>query len=380
MKRNTCLVCGSALFPEPVLRLENLPASAQEMPGPSELDKDRGCDLELCKCSGCGLLQLNCEPVEYYRDVIRSCGFNDTVRRQRLGQYSDFISRFSLEGRKIIEVGCGRGEFLELFNNFKVEAAGLEHSAALVAEARKKGLSVYQGFAADEATIIEGAPYDAFVSFNYLEHLPDPNGHLRCIYGNLKDGGCGLISVPSLEYIAEEGRWYELVRDHLVYHTEQSLRSLLERNGFAVLECRRENEDSILATVQKRGRWDGAGLKGAFEALKTELRSFIEESTKGGGRVAVWGASHQSFTLLATTGVADKIEFIVDSAPFKQNRFSPVSHIKIVPPERLFERPVETVIIIAPAYTQEIYGIIRENLGSKVRVAAISRNEITILS
>ena len=378
MKRNHCLVCGNSLFPEPILKLNNLPASAQKIPGPGELDKDTGCDLELCQCSGCALLQLNCEPVEYYRDVIRSCGFNDTIRRHRLKQYSDFIERFSLGGKKIIELGCGRGEFLELFNGFNVEAAGLEHSAALVEAARNNGLNVYQGFAADEGTSVKGAPYDAFVSFNYLEHLPDPNGHLRCIYRNLKDGGYGLISVPSFEYIAEKGRWYKLVRDHLVYHTKGSLCFLLERNGFSVLECKRDNEDSILATVRKRVKLDGTKLKSAYEELRTKIRRFVEESTKNGGRIAVWGASHQSFALLATMGIADKIEFIVDSAPFKQNRFSPVSHIKIVPPEYLYEHPVETVIIIAPAYTGEICGIIKKNLDA--RVAAINKNEISILS
>ncbi len=378
MKRKTCLVCGNRLFEEPILTLNNLPASAQEMPSLEELEKDKGFDLELCQCSGCGLIQLSCEPVEYFRDVIRSCGYNETIRRHRLLQYADFIRGFSLKGKKIIEVGCGQGEFLDLFRNYNVEAAGLEHSGALVETARKSGLNVYQGFAEDEDTKIEGAPYDAFVSFNYIEHLPDPNGYLRCISRNLKDGGDGLIAVPSFEYIAEEGRWYELIRDHLVYHTAESLRFLLEKNGFNVIECKRDNEDSLLATVRKRSKTEETILKSSYAELKAQLQSFVKEYKSGGGRIAVWGASHQSFTLLSTMDIADKIEFIVDSAPFKQSRYSPASHVKIVSPDYLYEHPVEAIIIIAPAYTDEIFGIIKENLSA--RIAAIRKNEIYILN
>ena len=377
MKRNTCLVCGNRLFNTPILSLKNLPASAQGMPTFEQLGDDKSFDLELCQCSGCGLIQINGGPVDYYRDVIRSCNYNETIRRYRLEQYSHFIKEFSLQGKEIIEVGCGQGEFLDLFNNFDVKAAGLEHNEELVKIARGNGLEVFCGFATDEDTKIEGAPYDAFVSFNFLEHLPNPNRYLRCIYSNLSEEGCGLIAVPSFEYIVEAGRWYELIRDHLVYHTEESLRLCLEYNGFRVINCHRDNEDSILAIVQKKMKANAFPLICSYDKLKSQIKSFIHKYKSEGGRVAVWGASHQSFTLLSTMDMASDIEYIVDSAPFKQNRYSPASHIRIVSPEYLYTHPVEAIIIIAPAYTEEILCIIKKNYS--VRVAAIRKNELTTL-
>jgi hypothetical protein len=79
---NRCMVCGEPLG-EPQLHLENAPSCAQDLPGPKELGVDRGMDLDLYSCPVCGLIQLGCEPVSYYRDVIRAGGLSDTMRRVR---------------------------------------------------------------------------------------------------------------------------------------------------------------------------------------------------------------------------------------------------------------------------------------------------------
>ena len=54
---------------------------------------------------------------------------------------------------------------------------------------------------AAEPLEIPDAPFDVFLSFNFLEHQPDPVSMLRCMHHNLTDGGIGLITVPSFEYI-----------------------------------------------------------------------------------------------------------------------------------------------------------------------------------
>lgn len=371
MKRNTCLVCGNKLFDEPILTLNGLPDSAQGMPTFEQLDTDKGFDLELCQCSGCGLIQLNGAPVAYYRDVIRSCNYNETVRKYRLEQYAELIDTFSLCGKKIIEVGCGQGEFLELFKNFDVTAVGLEHKKELVDIARANGLTVYQGFAENEEMVIEGAPYDAFVSFNFLEHLPNPNGYLRCIYCNLGDDGCGLITVPSFEYVAEGGRWYELIHDHLAYYTEETLKHCLESNGFAVVRIGRIKSDSLMALVRKKKETDFSVAVRDFTEMKERLTRQVNALAERGKKIAVWGASHQCFTILSTMGIASKIEYIIDSAPFKQGRFSPASHIEIVPPEHVREAPVDAIIIIAPAYADEITEYIKKNYDFEIEISAI---------
>ena len=179
--------------------------------------------MKLYQCKGCGLVQFDCKPVDYYRDVIRSGGFSSTMVELRKSQYRHLIESYHLENKKFIEVGCGQGEFLSVLTEFPVDAYGVEHKHDLVEIARKRGLNVSEAFVENKNTVIENGPFDVFLSFNFLEHQPDPNGMLQGIYENLKEDGMGLITVPSLEYILEYNGYYELIRDHLVYYTFDTL-------------------------------------------------------------------------------------------------------------------------------------------------------------
>lgn len=366
-----CIVCGAELMEKPLLVCKNMPSSAQNIPTAEELCEDKGIDLELRQCSGCGLVQFDCEPVSYYRDVIRAGGYSTTMTELRRTQYTHFIEKCNLTGKKIIEVGCGQGEFLQVLREFPVEAYGIEHKKELVEMARDKGLCVENQFAEDENIKIENGPFDAFLSFNFLEHQPNPNGMMRCIYNNLKDDGYGLVTVPSFEYILENDSFYELLVDHIANYSKKALEFLMEKNGFSVLECTMVNRDTWAVIVQKRPRVDVSGLEKNFVDLKAQLSNFVGERVSNGKKVAIWGASHQGFTAAATTGIQNDISYIIDSAPFKQGKYAPASHIPIVSPQHFFDEPVDSIIVIAPGYTNEIATTIRTKFGTNVEIAVL---------
>ena len=103
-----CISCKGSLHE--LMKIENMPASAQDIPTKEELTKDKGIEVVLCVCEDCNLVQLKNDAVYYYRDVIRAGGYSTTMEDLRKSQYKHFIEFASLKGKKIIEVGCGRGE------------------------------------------------------------------------------------------------------------------------------------------------------------------------------------------------------------------------------------------------------------------------------
>lgn len=366
-----CLVCGAEFYPSPLMEFENMPVSAQDIPSQMELTQDKGIPLKLYQCRGCGLVQFDCEPVSYYKDVIRSGGYSTTMVELRRKQYTHFIHTYDLEKKKILEVGCGQGEFLSVLTEFEVEAYGIEHKDSLVKLAEEKGLSVTKGFMLNKDTKVEHAPFDAFLSFNFLEHQPDPNGMLQGIYNNLTEDGMGLITVPSLEYILEHNGYYELIRDHLAYYTFDTLEFLLNKNGFDVLEKEMVNRDTLSVIARKKKRLDIQGLKGSYQSIRREINEYIDAKKRAGKKVAIWGASHQGFTLASTAQLDRKVEYIIDSAPFKQGKYAPASHIPILSPAEAKERPVDAIIIMAPGYTDEIADIIRKEFGKNIEIAVM---------
>ena len=147
---------------------------------------------------GLRLVQFDCEPVDYYRDVIRAGGFSKTMVELRRYQYRHLIDTYHLEGKRFIEVGCGQGEFLSVLSEFPVEAPRNRARSRLVALPGSAGLDVTEGFTETEDTRFAGGLYDVFLSFNFLEHQPDPSTMLQAIYRNLEDDAMGLITVPKL--------------------------------------------------------------------------------------------------------------------------------------------------------------------------------------
>ena len=160
-KTSHCRVCGSALNPAPVFQLSGMPAAAQNFPDANNLANDVGVNLDLHQCSGCGLVQLTNEPVSYYKDVVRASAFSQEMREFRVNQFRAFVDDHGLQGSKVLELGCGKGEYLEVMSEAGVDAYGLEHLQESVDTCTTNSLKVSQGYPDDAAMDIEHGPFDA---------------------------------------------------------------------------------------------------------------------------------------------------------------------------------------------------------------------------
>ena len=374
-----CMICGTRLNDSPLLMLNDIPAVVQDLPDKSELQEDHGIDLRLHQCPTCGLVQFDCEPVPYYRDVIRGGGFSKTLQELRKEQYSYLIKTYNLENKKIIEIGCGEGEFILTLIKFPVQAFGIENRDELVQKAINRGLNVWKAFPENMDTVIENGPFDAFVMFNFLEHQPRPNDILRCLFNNLAENGIGLVTVPSFEYVCRKNAFYELMRDHLAYYTVDSFRFLMNYNGVEIIEQRIVNENTLCAIVRKRKMIDLTGFSDNLALLTQKLSAFVENKKAEGKKIAVWGASHEAFMILSITGFGKHVQYIIDSAIFKQGKYAPASHVPIVEPAHYFSDPVESIVIIAPEYATEISKVAKETFGKGIETYSLNGSNLLLV-
>lgn len=354
-----CRVCGSDIYKEPLLVYEGMPGGAQYLPDKRTLKSDRGVTLEVCQCSGCGLVQLANEPVPYHKEVIRAAGISEEMRAFRKRQFTGFVEKYSLKGKKIIEIGCGRGEYLSIMDQTGVKAYGLEQGKEAVRHCVDLGLNVSN-------RIMDG-PFDAFYILSFLEHSPEPKVMLQEIRDDLVENAVGLVEVPNFDMIIREKMFAEFIGDHLTYFTQETLRTALELNGFEVIEQSEVWHDYIIsALVRKRNRLDLAPFNEQQEKLGKALNEYIK-----GKKVAIWGAGHQALAVMALAGLAGKIKYVVDSAPFKQNKFTPATHIPISGPDRLEVDPVDAIIIMAASYSDEVAGLVRDRCGGRIGLAIL---------
>jgi len=336
-----------------------MPKSAQFLPDAESLGSDHGVELEICQCSGCGLVQLSNPPVHYYKEVIRSSAVSQEMEDFRKQQFRDFINKYSLRRKKIIEIGCGRGEYLSIMGEFADFAYGLESSEQSVEHCKMKGLNVTAGFVESADYIINNNPYDAFYILNFLEHLPEPNATLRGIYHNMTDEGIGLIEVPNFDMILKNKLFSEFIIDHLFYFTKDTLNSTLLLNGYDVLACKVEWYDYIIsAVVRKKKKAEMADFYKYQNQIKDEVDIYLSRFQNK--KVAIWGASHQALSIISLFNLAERIAYVIDSATFKQNKFTPATHIPIASPVKLHSEPVDAIIVMAAGYSDEVADIIRQ--------------------
>ena len=437
MAEKRCLACGEKL--EELAVFHNMPKSAQEFPTKEELATEKGMDLSLCQCRSCGLVQFDTEAVPYYKDVIRAGGGSSTMKALREDEYKKLLSFLAKKEEKrplILELGAGAGEFLGMWSGVESDSdkssdvssvtssdtasvtslsiaanriqklepyvLGIEHKKELVEKGQAAGLSLYQGFpeAGFELENMEGKHLqsgktrpvegllDAMVQFNFLEHQPNPGEMLSFAYEHLKMGGYFLLTVPSFQYILDHRSYYELLRDHIANYSEESLLSLVQDQGFSLVESRVINRDTIEFLLEKREKescttfrslGQKVDIKPILEnekAIQEDIQKHLEGLRKKGEKMAVWGASHQGLTLLSTTALQEEVAYIIDSAPFKQGKYSPASHLPIVDKSHFQKEPVEEILIVAPGYTEEIAGIIRRDLHPCPRVLALRGEKI----
>ncbi|MDO6994964.1 methionine biosynthesis protein MetW, partial [Brachyspira innocens] len=154
-----CIICGGDFFDIPIISLNNMPESAQGFLDNKE--DNHSITLNLVQCKWCGTIQFDCAAVDYYKDVIRAGGYTKTMSDIREKQFNEFINKFNLDNKKILEIGCGKGEFLNILSKFNVKCYGIENNIDNANTARMSGLEVKNMFLDDEKSIIDDGPFDA---------------------------------------------------------------------------------------------------------------------------------------------------------------------------------------------------------------------------
>ena len=274
------------------------------------------------------------------------------------------------------------GEYMQMFEMATgVKVFGIENSEQSVRKAQENGLQVYQSFIENSHESIPDAPYDAFYIMNFLEHIPNPKEFLRGIFHNLNEDAIGLVEVPNFDMMVEKGLYSEFIRDHVSYFTKDTLKSMLENSGFQVESVEIIwNQYIISAIVKKKKTEIGESFQNQYQKIFYEVAKYLQERRQM-GEIVVWGAGHQALANIALLNMKEDIKCVIDAADFKQNKYTPSTHLRIVAPEILqTDDSIKTIIIMAGSYSFEIERIIKEKYNKIEReIAILNENGIKVL-
>jgi SAM-dependent methyltransferase len=173
--------------------------------------------------------------------------------------------------RKVLEVGCGYGGKLTLFNRLGYDTYGVEASRVRAEACRRQGLKVFDCPVTDLEPVRQYGPYDFAYSIHVLEHIGDVSRHLAQLAALVRDGGMLYIQVPNL-WLGE----MLFMQSHAAIHCHtfslHSLAALMRRHGFSPIRIQADNNLHILAGKRPAGSpqpgWENtAGHEQLLECL-----------------------------------------------------------------------------------------------------------------
>jgi ubiquinone/menaquinone biosynthesis C-methylase UbiE len=299
MKRSInlkCKICGKSLVigEERSITINHVPDSTFHF-------SNKTVDLHIVDCKFCGCVQLVNVPLsKKFTDVYRSIGISKKYREEKKKQIRQFVEYYRLQDADTIEVGCGDGQFLEVFNELGLrKIVGLESGFSNYEVCRRKGFKVIYG-KISQPQIREKIKnqFDLVTTFHYLEHWPDPIRFLRSLYRIIKPGGLGLIEVPNYDFIEKNNIWLEFTKDHRIYYRKRTLCYLVNHCGFS-LEAMEENNQGICLTVivkkLEKGKLPFVNMKKCIQADIIKFKKTIDGLS---GAFAIYGAGHYSQLLI----------------------------------------------------------------------------------
>ncbi|HKQ29796.1 MAG TPA: class I SAM-dependent methyltransferase [Burkholderiales bacterium] len=153
--------------------------------------------------------------------------------------------------KKILEIGCGRGDNLLYFDERDFETYGTESNPLRVAECRGKGLRVFPSSIDGFESVNASAPYDFIFSSHVLEHVIDVDSHIRDIAAMLRPDGFLYVETPDLsgESLVQQ--------THTIFHVQTfslaSMLRLLAKHGFEAVRIAADGNIQVLARKSESG-------------------------------------------------------------------------------------------------------------------------------
>ena len=299
-------------------------------------------------------------------------GFSHCVR-QRIADAPDPF---------VVEIGSNDGINLQHFAEAGIRHLGIEPSGNVAAVARGKGINTIAKFFDEKLAreiVAQHGQADAFMGANVMCHIPYLHSVVAGIRQLLKPKGVLIFEDPYLGDIIQKTSYDQIYDEHAFYFCIDSVGYLMQKHGLEVIDVLPQNVHggSMRYVIAHKGahavsgnvalqlrKEDALGLKKietyrafkkSVERSREGLMTLLRDLRKQGKRVAAYGATSKSTTVTNYCGITpDLVEYISDTTPIKQGKFSPGAHIPVKAYQEFASRHPDFALLFAWNHGEEI--------------------------
>jgi SAM-dependent methyltransferase len=342
--------------------------------------------LHVRVCTECWLAQIPSfvPPAEIFEEYAYFSAYSDSwVEHARV--YVDGISeRLGLSSESlVVELASNDGYLLQHFLPKGIPVLGIDPAANVARAAEERGVpTLVEFFGVDlaERMRADGRQADLLLGNNVLAQVPDINDFVGGVSILLAPGGTATFEFPHIERLLEGLQYDTIYHEHYSYFSLTSIRAIFTAHGLRVIDVEElsshggslrvyagheaEDREPSPAVAELVAREDSEGLRdpGRYrrfardvEESKRALLDLLIELRRAGKQVVGYGAPGKGNTLLNYCGIrTDFLDYTVDRNPYKHGRFTPGTHIPILPPERIAETRPDAIVILPWNLAREI--------------------------
>jgi SAM-dependent methyltransferase len=290
----------------------------------------------------------------------------------------DLMERYAVRRGRVVEIGCGQGEFLALFAELGDNSVLGFDPCYTHDRSQAAGLPGMRILARDFGPGDGLRDVDLVCCKMTLEHIREVRSFVGRVRDALGDNRAATVffQVPDATRLLTDAQFCDLPYEHCSYFVPDALAGLLARSGFEVLEVRRGYEGQHLS-VEARAitgpRRDRAatravdpelgvlveGFRRRVEAAIEYWRRFIERRARRNETVVIWGSGSKATMFLNLVPGSEVIRVVVDINPHRQGSFTAGSGQEIVAPRALRDLRPDSVVVMNPIYEAEIRETLR---------------------
>lgn len=355
-----CLICESGI--KPFMSFGKMPIANGFLP--AEQFKDEPFfSLDVAFCESCKMTQLT-ELVDREKMFHENYAFFSSTSA-RMGEhfkkFAAFVKDNYLPAKApfVVEIGSNDGIMLRNFKEAGIKHLGIEPSANVAKVAADKGIDTVCEFfdeAAARRIVARHGKADAFMGANVMCHIPYMHSVLAGVDILLNPLGVAVFEDPYLGDILEKTSYDQIYDEHAFYFSAVSVSAMFERHGFELIDVlpqdvhggsmryvlarkgARKVSPAVSALLKKE---EALGIsrpetyerfRRNVEASRDGLVKLLKETKQAGHSVAGYAATSKSTTVFNYCGIGpDLVQYISDTTPIKQGKFSPGVHIPVRP-------------------------------------------------
>jgi 2-polyprenyl-3-methyl-5-hydroxy-6-metoxy-1,4-benzoquinol methylase len=378
--RTSCPVCNTPhlkLFFE----MSHVPSSCNTLWATRKAAQncDRG-DIQLAFCLSCGFItNIAFDPMclEYTQDYENSLHYSPRFQSYAEALAQQLVERYSLYDKRIVEIGCGKGDFLmalcQLGNNH-----GIGFDPTYVERSEHSSMLDHVKFIRDfYSDLHEDFRANFIACRQVLEHVVQPTNLLLVLRNSIGDrlDTTVFFEVPNALLTFQEMAVWDIIYPHCNYFSPHSIARAFINCGFEPIEVTETFEGQFLC-IEARPvvkavsshhphpqeleafAAEIAAFTSKFNSLMQVWQQKISDFKRLGKRVVVWGAGAKGITFLnvltSPTEREPAIEYVVDINLRKQGMYVPGSGQLIVDSTFLCDYQPDVILVMNPIYVDEI--------------------------